>query len=153
MQNADLISGIREIVRNQDSLIAGPLTLLAMTEFQQQASSLLQANQEDNPDLQISGRLTSKKLRGVQKFKPDKWDDPDDEEGGESELDSLLTEGGYDEAFMLVVSDLRDQIIFEEIEIIFDLAVKTDRLDDLVSLQPIYGGTRKSGRSIPAQGV
>jgi|GEM_PF-1950646 len=148
IKDTELLSAIRDIVRNQDSLIIGPLKLLTMTELQQHASSLLQAILEDNLDIQISGRLTPKKLRSLQKFKPNKWDDPADEEEGDGELDSLLTEGRYDEAFTLVIGDLRNLVIFEDIEIIFDLAVKTDRLDDLVSLQPIYGGTWKSSRSL-----
>lgn len=134
-----LLAEIRNIVLHHDDLILGPLEWITLTEFQEQASSIIRVILEDNPGLQISERIVPGKLPDFHKFRPGhRYDHDEDDEGWEqdSELDSLLSEGRYDEAFTLVIGDLRNQVIFEDVEIIFDLAVKTNRLDDLVSLQP-----------------
>ncbi|MDD1729619.1 MAG: hypothetical protein LUQ50_11190 [Methanospirillum sp.] len=61
----------------------------------------------------------------------------DDESWEEDhELENLLSDNRYDEAFELVSGYVRNHVIFEDVEIIFNLALKSGRFDDLVSLRP-----------------
>ncbi|MDD1730298.1 MAG: hypothetical protein LUQ50_14680, partial [Methanospirillum sp.] len=93
---------------------------------------------EENPDLHISERIVPGKLPDFHKFRPGhRYDCDEDDEGWEEdqELESLLSESRYDEAFELVSGYVRNHVLFEDVEIIFDLALKSGRLDDLVSLR------------------
>ena len=139
IQDSDLLAEIRNIVLHRDDLILGPLEWITLTEFQEQASSLIRVILEDNPDLHISEGIVPGKLPDFHKFRPvHRYDRDEDDEGWEEdhELESLLSESRYDEAFELVSGYVRNHVLFEDVEIIFDLALKSGRLDDLVSLRP-----------------
>jgi hypothetical protein len=139
ISDSDLLAEIRNIVLHRDDLILGPLEWIRLTEFQEQASSLIGVILEDNPDLHISGRIVPGKLPDFHKFRPGhRYDEDEDDEGWEEdqELESLLSESRYDEAFELVSGYVRNHVLFEDVEIIFNLALKSDRLDDIVSLRP-----------------
>ena len=137
--DSDLLYEIRNIVLHRDDLILGPLEWITLTEFEEQASSLIQVILEDNPDLHLSEGIVPGKLPDFHKFRPGhRYDKDEDDEGWEEdhELESLLSESRYDEAFELVSGYVRNHVLFEDVEIIFDLAMKSGRLDDLVSLRP-----------------
>jgi len=136
--DSNLLAEIRSIVLNRDDLILGPLEWITLTEFEEQASSLIRVILKDNPDLHISEGIVPGKLPDFHKFRPGWQSDSDeDDEGWEEdhELESLLSESRYDEAFEMISGYIRNHVLFEDVEIIFDLALKSGRFDDLVSLR------------------
>lgn len=135
ISNSDLLAAIREVVPNRDELILGPLEWITMTEFKEQASSLISTILKDNPGLKRSEMYTPQEL---QKIRSKYFSDTEDEENYEEEdleLESLLAEGQYNEAFDIVSGYLRNHAIFEDIEIIFDIAIKSGRFEDLIPLR------------------
>jgi hypothetical protein len=138
ISNSDLLAAIRDVVPHRDELILGPLEWITMTEFKEQASSIISMILKDNPDLKRTERYTSQKIQDSQRFRDEYlYDKEDDQDCGEEnlELASLLDNGHYNDAFELVSDYLKRDAIFEDIEIIFDIAIKSGRFDDLIPLR------------------